>query len=877
VLPVKATLTLELRRQFAGHPHLEPVTAGIPFAPGVVTAGDAIDVTDPNGLPLPVQILPLARWPDGSVRWALLDVVIAASGHERESVTIRALRGAARPRAARTPMEIREVADRYWVDTGAAHAAVSRDVCAPFVALQHSQAMDTAMTRSEITLVDAVGIVFRPRPHQVVVETHGAVRVTLRSRGEFRGNGGEPLCRFDARVSFFRGTSLVRLDFTIHNPRRAKHPGGIWDLGDPGSIFFRSLSIDVGWTPPAPHGLAWRTSPSAPEETWERGRVEIYQASSGGEQWSSRNHVDRSGAVRLAFRGCRLRHGDQVQYIDRPTPVLSYVVSGMSMSVALRHFWQQFPCAIEGDARGLRIGLFPHQWDDLFEIQGGERKTYTVFFQLAAANDSLGPTAELAWVHDPLVPCLPPAHVAASGTFPYFVPAHEDPHREYVQLINNAVDGPCSFFRKRELIDEYGWRNFGDTYADHEDVYFSGEHPVISHYNNQYDLVYGFLLHFARTGDPRWFELGSDLARHVLDIDIYHTTEDKSAYSGGLFWHTDHYQDAGRSTHRSYTADSPQARRGRAYGGGPSNEHNYTTGLLYYYFLTGDPASREAVLELADWVVRMDDGTLSLLGQLDAGPSGLASCTSSFGYHGPGRGAGNSVNALIDAFRLTGDRRYLAKADELIARCVHPRDDPDRFDLRNVEARWSYLVFLQALGTYLDLKCELAERDVRFAYAQASLVRYARWMLEHEKPFLAQADRLEYPTESWAAQDVRKSCVCDYASRYGPAELRPQFAERAAFFFRESIGRVRRFPTHACARPLAVLLANGAQRAAFRLSPPAPIPPAAPHPDFGTPSNFLSQKERVKRQLFTLGGLYKLVRMLVRPAVLRRLASGRIW
>ncbi len=44
----------------------------------------------------------------------------------------------------------------------------------------------------------------------------------------------------------------------------------------------------------------------------------------------------------------------------------------------------------------------------------------------------------------------------------------------------------------------------------------------------------------------------NDLARHVSDIDIYHTSEDQAKYNNGLFWHTYHYVDAGKSTHRSY-------------------------------------------------------------------------------------------------------------------------------------------------------------------------------------------------------------------------------------------------------------------------------------------------------------------------------------
>ena len=94
------------------------------------------------------------------------------------------------------------------------------------------------------------------------------------------------------------------------------------------------------------------------------------------------------------------------------------------------------------------------------------------------------------------------------------------------------------------------------------------------------------------------------------------------------------------------------------YGGGPCNEHNYTSGLLHYYYLTGDPEARDAVLELAQWVISMDDGSQTLFGLIDDGPTGLASSTAGPDYHGPGRGAGNSINALMDAYRLTGSRNY---------------------------------------------------------------------------------------------------------------------------------------------------------------------------------------------------------------------------
>src|SRR5207247_1076621 len=132
------------------------------------------------------------------------------------------------------------------------------------------------------------------------------------------------------------------------------------------------------------------------------------------------------------------------------------------------------------------------------------------------------------------------------------------------------------------------------------------------------------LVHFLRSGDPRWWDLASPLARHVIDIDIYHTKQDRAAYNGGLFWHTDHFKDAATSTHRTYSRLNRKP-GDRTYGGGPSSNHNYATGLLLYYHLTGDPTARDAVTELADWVIDQDDGAKTLFGLLDPAPTGLAS------------------------------------------------------------------------------------------------------------------------------------------------------------------------------------------------------------------------------------------------------------
>jgi hypothetical protein len=86
-------------------------------------------------------------------------------------------------------------------------------------------------------MTDRKGEVVAPRFDRAVLESAGPVRATVRLEAPAVGRSG---CRMALRLDFFAGTTLVRVRLTLHNPARAGHPGGIWDLGDPGSIFFRA-------------------------------------------------------------------------------------------------------------------------------------------------------------------------------------------------------------------------------------------------------------------------------------------------------------------------------------------------------------------------------------------------------------------------------------------------------------------------------------------------------------------------------------------------------------------------------------------------------------------------------------------------------------
>ena len=116
-------------------------------------------------------------------------------------------------------------------------------------------------------------------------------------------------------------------------------------------------------------------------------------------------------------------------------------------------------------------------------------------------------------------------------------------------------------------------------------------------------------------------------------------------------------------------------------------------------------------------------------------------------------------------------------------------------------------MFLQSLGKYLHARVETRTNSTSmYAYGRASLLHYARWMAEHEHPYLEKPEKLEFPTETWAGAghpQERRLHVRD-ASR--PPADRARFAERGRFFHRYSVETLAARPTKALARPVVVLL-----------------------------------------------------------------------
>ena len=359
-------------------------------------------------------------------------------------------------------------------------------------------------------MTDAQGVAQAATVEAVQVEERGPLRVVVKLTGAARVAGR--VLAVTARLHFYAGLATVRVLTTLLNPDRARHVGGFWDLGDAGSLLIKDASLMLRL--PASDAVPEVYGSTELNAPWVKfdAPFELYQDSSGGEHWQSHNHLNREHRVTTTFRGYRQRSGPRAQSGLRASPIVALARGTAGVAVAIPEFWQNFPQAIEAAEGTLTLRLLPGQYSDLHELQGGEQKTYEVY--LAFGPDRVT-SVPLAWCRGRTVASAVPEWCISSQAIPFFSNLAAD----HAGLLNAAVSGPNRFELKREIIDEYGWRHFGEIYGDHEGVRSKSGTPLVSHYNNQYDAVAGFAYQFLRTADVRWWSAMSELARHVVDID----------------------------------------------------------------------------------------------------------------------------------------------------------------------------------------------------------------------------------------------------------------------------------------------------------------------------------------------------------------------
>ncbi len=546
----------------AGNDDLRPVRGGVPLPRGAAPSDAVFSLRDEGGAELPVQSEVLATWPDGSVRWVLLDFQSAPppGGCRQYSLSWS---GQAVPPA-----------QPVTIGNGGRSLATGEYA----LVATHEGLLDlTRHGTLALELTDEDGALWHARIEQVTVEAPGPLRGTLGLAGAFRNDRGERWFDFRLRVSGFAGSSRVLLEpLVVIN-------------ADEGLIQrLRSLRLVL------------------------RPAHAITSAAIGGDpMWEG----DPAAGVRLLQIDDARYRLEGVAGDGHRAPGWVELHAGGPLALAVRDFWQQWPKALSVDAESVAVDLLPafeagcfdhmgpwykHDYlfaGDCYRLRQGQSRRWQVWVDLAGNGPAL---AELA--NHPLVPSADPAQALATGVWGPQVAAgtpgleaYDTWAEQLFTVYERSIDGHR----------DYGAMNWGDWWGERRSNWG----------NHEYDTPLHMLVQFARTGDPRYFHAGDIAARHMAEVDVVHAAnEDLARYyredlghglparAGIVHQHTighvagfhpvaqirelyvELYRQAGHDQPNPYLCLEPN-----------NLGHVFTQGLAYQYMLTGDPWTKETL------------------------------------------------------------------------------------------------------------------------------------------------------------------------------------------------------------------------------------------------------------------------------------------
>ena len=210
-----------------------PVTSGVPIPRGRLRQARRVALRDAHGQAVPVQAEVLSRWPDGSVRWLLLDfqvdlkpraarqlVLAYGPGVQPASpagpsmvITLASPKNRVVPILRTGPLQIILSADRFRLLD---HLSLDQDGDGRFSA-------DERITDDRDTGLVLTGPDGRPFRADLSlatweVEQHGPLRVCIRIEGRHAlADSDQTLFGYILRLHVFRGRPFFRLEYTFVN------------------------------------------------------------------------------------------------------------------------------------------------------------------------------------------------------------------------------------------------------------------------------------------------------------------------------------------------------------------------------------------------------------------------------------------------------------------------------------------------------------------------------------------------------------------------------------------------------------------------------------------------------------------------------------
>jgi len=506
---------------------------GVPLPAGRARETSQIVLRDKAGKRLPLQVNKMNHWEDGTLRWVELDAIAPANENTRELLLdiSKEPSGADAP-TPEQPVSITSRKDNEIIlQTGEIAVTVGgTDACLLRRAVNGDLAIENLTGELEVG-----GNVYRTIVDTRRVLAEGPIRAEVELSGKLKSTGDE-IGRFVFRLSAFAGQPYVRMTWRIFNDRAETLKVSRFEL--------------LGRYTPAPGSVTcWGDNkqtggPDVCLRQWVEDRFEVTDGA--GEKIDT----GKTAGGWLAARN-----------------------DGQTMQLFVRHFYQQFPKALELKNGRLRIALFEPSPDRPHYLPTeGEAKRHEIWLGLWDRSLPVADLRRFARCFARPARLFNADYYCASGGFGYAARHDEKRFPDFDDIVKQQYG---EIEPKRFYVNDI--RHWGD--------YPYGK--TGNWCNGYYDAPQGMASEYLMSGDPRWFDHLEATVRHIIDIDVCHASAAHPEWVG-----TKHCGECGPNHTSAYPWDAMQRIKG----------------WLALWRLTGDIDVRQDALGAADAVIRRNRG-----------------------------------------------------------------------------------------------------------------------------------------------------------------------------------------------------------------------------------------------------------------------------
>ncbi|MFW6107070.1 MAG: hypothetical protein ACOC8A_00115 [bacterium] len=632
-----------------------PIRGGVALPKGACTSARQAVLLDEEGNEIPAQMERLAVWPDGSVKWLLVQAFAdLPAGGARD---VRLTFGPGRTRKARPsrPLEVEETPTGYAVDTGAIRFTLARgdsgfldrvwldgdgdgtygdaEMMVGPEAGRRRNFMDLArvaevadLAANEVVAESLEQELSKAEVEDITVERQGPISVDLCVKGRFRheklsvglpqreNRGSE----FWVRITAYAGKPYLRVKHTYvfeGNPDR-EHVQAIGltltpRLGDKPTL---RLGDETTTAPLA--GMLQDTAHSY--SIWESdgaGRPQAVRAvGRAAPGWLDLSDARRG--VTLGMRHMREMHAKELACEDGT--LVAYVWPKRTRLLDTRRYARQYGSG-ESTSYGQGMAIGVSRTTELF----------------VCFHQGEGEPAAVAQVfNDPPIVMHYPAWYASTEVFG---PIHPYDREAFPKLETCMETWTDFWLFHRKLWPWYGIYDFGDFQSvNREGGRWALDDGRWGWINNEALVDMAFWLQFLRTGRRDIYRAAEACSRHVMEVDLINSTQYKTGQNVKMRGHrhnVNHWGD-----------------------GYVGARVNACTGFKLHYFLTGDLRTRDQL----DMVLASNRRRL---GRYDCGGDTIGACLASLMYK----------------WEATGERQYYDSLKAYVDFCCAWEDEHGYF------------------------------------------------------------------------------------------------------------------------------------------------------------------------------------------------------